>query len=161
MACASCNRESAGGRGGLCLTLEGRPIACRLQTHQAMCRACPSGRQQGAWCAGWRGAPAMATKERIDRGMCPRGRAPDKRGRVRWMGLVWFGVPMPIRLWLMARAVIPHLKHTAGCGCLVWLKRDVGVRARWWWRGVRRRWVDKGRVAKIVAGSLLGREWVV
>ncbi len=65
---------------------------------------------------------------------CPQGRHPDARGRVRWLGLVWIGVPAPLRWWLHARGKISHPDALPGCGCVWALK--VGLR-RLVWRGLR------------------------
>lgn len=40
-------------------------------------------------------------------------------------GLEWYGLPMPLRWWIMARYGVVRSYH--GCGCLVWLKQ----RAPW------------------------------
>ena len=68
---------------------------------------------------------------------CPRGWHPDKRGRVRWLGLLWSGVPYPMRHYLAWRVGpvkriarggwLGFVRSFAGCGCIrpakaAWLK---------------------------------------
>lgn len=50
-------------------------------------------------------------------GACPRGRGPDERGRVRWMGLTWRGVPEPLRWRWWFR--IGRDASCGGCGCVI------------------------------------------
>jgi hypothetical protein len=52
-------------------------------------------------------------------------------GLYEWLGMKWFGLPYPVRLWRKwvrgDRATYP------GCGCIVWLKRLTtwgGIKAR-------------------------------
>lgn len=53
---------------------------------------------------------------------CPR--EPDGEGRVRWLVVLWRGVPMPLRLWLAYRhGFNPDV--WPGCGCVDRLKRLV------------------------------------
>lgn len=69
---------------------------------------------------------------------CPRGHHPDADGIIRWMGLRWFGVPYPIRLWgrtgmyteTTGLASKTDWRKLEGCGCLVVAKRL--------WRVIRR-----------------------
>lgn len=55
---------------------------------------------------------------------CPRRRHPDADGIVRWLGVRWYGVPMPLRAlaWLLhARGTRPlreYVRTYAGCGCV-------------------------------------------
>lgn len=56
-------------------------------------------------------------------GTCEKNKYPDSFGRTRWLGILWWGVPFPIRVWLWAT----HPNHRrpswfAGCGCIVRLK---------------------------------------
>lgn len=43
-------------------------------------------------------------------------------GIVRWLGVDWFGVPMPIRLWRQWFFEPSPEGGYPGCGCIVWLK---------------------------------------
>ena len=47
---------------------------------------------------------------------CPLGRHSDAEGKVRWLGLRWYGVPAPLR-WFKLRG-----RRWPGCGCIVALK---------------------------------------
>lgn len=62
------------------------------------------------------------------------GLAPDADGRIVWMGVKWIGVPFPLRIWFVLRAVWKlrgmraidsggALDAFAGCGCIEGLKR--------------------------------------
>lgn len=54
---------------------------------------------------------------------CPLNRFPDSDGIVRFWKCRWFGVPMPVRLWLALRhPKHPSVESWAGCGCLVRVK---------------------------------------
>lgn len=60
---------------------------------------------------------------------CPHGKHPDANGLVKWVGILWFGVPAPLRFVLRNRLTGP----LPGCGCmrtpkLVWLKIQALVR---------------------------------
>lgn len=47
--------------------------------------------------------------------------SPDGSGLVRWLGVLWRGVPMPLRIWLAYRhGFAPDV--WPGCGCLDALK---------------------------------------
>lgn len=48
-------------------------------------------------------------------------REPDAQGRVRWLGVLWRGVPMPLRLWLAYRHGF-RPDAWPGCGCMDVLK---------------------------------------
>lgn len=61
-----------------------------------------------------------------DDASCPLGRWPDADGLVRWLGMRWHGVPMPVRLVLAVRLY-------PGCGCIVPMKA-AWKRLRSWWR---------------------------
>ena len=51
---------------------------------------------------------------------CPEGKHPDCRGITRFMGIRWYGVPMPVRawVWLTGTRHIP-LRAWRLCGCAV------------------------------------------
>jgi hypothetical protein len=149
------------------------------RTNAAMCATCPKVSRDGVTC----GATGQAVKvmlkvsamrrgedgatERESDGAtveCPLGRhARGSRHLVRWMGLLWYGVPEPLRWridWgLIARfGMRGNASTLAGCGCCVAWKlasrrgvgRVLGVLERvpgWrrrvvpavagWWRGAR------------------------
>lgn len=52
---------------------------------------------------------------------CPRGRWPDATGVVRWLGVRWSGVPMPLRHRLEQR--YGRAVRLSACGCVAGLKR--------------------------------------
>lgn len=89
-------------------------LAQRLKTNQAMCSACT------------RAANCPRDRKRVTwhalKGTCPRGWHADNRGRVTWRGLMWSGVPFPIRLYLFLRKpdADPEtwVASFAGCGCV-------------------------------------------
>ena len=87
-------------------------------TRASMCAACPHRRGELCRPAGTEAVTLLVGGE------CPRGRWPDKRGVVRWLGVEWYGVPMPLRWWLMltgrSRAMDPEAWPM--CGCMVRLK---------------------------------------
>ena len=99
-------------------------IKATRRTRRAMCVVCEAGRpvckRSGA-----------GVQLHIEGQPCPRGWHPDKRGRVRWAGVAWSGVPFPLRLWLWLR--LDDRDHDefvasfAGCGCVRSLK------AAWMW----------------------------
>lgn len=51
---------------------------------------------------------------------CPKGKHPDRRGVTRFVGVRWYGVPMPVRawVWLTGTRHIP-LRAWRLCGCAV------------------------------------------
>ena len=60
------------------------------------------------------------------------GVKPEPSGIVRWCGVRWIGVPFPLRLAAIARAMIharewlpvrKAMRKFAGCGCIERLKR--------------------------------------
>lgn len=63
---------------------------------------------------------------------CPRGRW-DVRGRVRWVGMWWVGLPWPQRVWRAMAQRDGRWMGTPGCGCIVWA-RVVVVEVRRWAR---------------------------
>ena len=71
---------------------------------------------------------------------CPKGRHPDAEGIIPWMGVRWFGVPMPVRVLAVAigkaRGGISSVREVAGCGCVVVLKTR--------WERVKAWWGEKG-----------------
>ena len=95
----------------------------RVRANAAMCLACEHTERTcgDEWRKGAKlcidGKPAA---EHAAAGSCPIGRHMDpKTRRIRWMGVSWRGVPLPVRLY----ARLMHPKHpkpkTFGdCGCI-------------------------------------------
>lgn len=52
----------------------------------------------------------------------------DDKLIVRWLGIQWIGVPMPLRWWLWLRW--ENLPKMPGCGCIRWLKEKTQGRTR-------------------------------
>lgn len=114
--------------------------AMKHRTNAAMCAACPRVSKDGVTCTALN-APVTAiltvSVERCgsvrkqvlgDFLACPLHRhARGSRAIVRWAGLLWFGVPEPVR-WLIDWRLItrfgrrPVASSLAGCGCCVPLK---------------------------------------
>lgn len=93
---------------------------------QAMCYGCEHAERESLTVLSCEGLPIA---HRVVGGMCPLNRFPDRENIVRWLGVRWYGVPMPIRLWAWAT----HPKHPrpgtfSGCGCVKVLK-DAATRA--------------------------------
>lgn len=54
---------------------------------------------------------------------CPLDKHGPRRKTVRWLGLVWYGVPYPIRVWLwVTNEKHPKPSSFTGCGCIKALK---------------------------------------
>ena len=67
---------------------------------------------------------------------CPRERLPDADGIVRWLGIRWYGVPYPLRVWRWQTRFNDvefreYMARIPQCGCIVVLKD--------WWEGKPRR----------------------
>lgn len=63
---------------------------------------------------------------------CPLSRLPDYEGIVVWLGIRWYGVPFPLRVWRWATKfndidLYEYLARYPQCGCIVVLKD--------WWEG--------------------------
>ena len=90
-------------------------------TRISLCRACSGCSKQWGTAAQTRKATCtingakITDAARTPEAACPRDRWPDADGVVRWMGLRWHGVPLPVRLLLAA-------KLYPGCGCSVRVK---------------------------------------
>lgn len=99
-----------------------------IQTRAAMCELCPAavGSGEAARCREMVPGAMLAGTVRDPGAVCPRGRWPDGRGLVRWLRVLWIGVPWPVRVWLHARGRISHPDALPGCGCLYALKRLIG-----------------------------------
>jgi len=79
-------------------------------TTAVMCRVCTHLR--GTAC----GLSNMPTQYHRLTLTCPAGRFPDARGRVRWRGRLWSGVPMPLRLLALFKG-LSRPEALPGCGC--------------------------------------------
>lgn len=89
------------------------------QAVAAMCHLCPYA-EHGP--SAWRDGSVACTidgKPVAGRTACPRG--VWSGGLVRWLGVKWRGVPMPIR-WVMRAVYRVPLRKWVGCGCLDWIK---------------------------------------
>lgn len=56
----------------------------------------------------------------------------DRRGRVRWLGIRWKGLPEPLR-WRLRACGVRHPDRLPGCGCALWAKQ-AWLRVKWAWR---------------------------
>lgn len=101
----------------------------------AMCSVCPEAVRDGPWftregsplACGLSGKPIKLHVESC-RPSCPAGHHPGASGMVHWVGLDWFGVPYPVRLWLRRKLTAP----LPGCGCIARLKIAwERLKARW------------------------------
>lgn len=84
-----------------------------LQSRAAMCVACPH--RDGNGC----GIGYIACTVQIAEGRCPAKRFPNGKMLVRWLGVNWRGVPMPLRwklAWMLRKN--PMRKKLPGCGCI-------------------------------------------
>jgi hypothetical protein len=106
-----------------------------LRTAMLMCLDCPDyqtrhdGKRPIAYCGKARAdVVGLTAKGKTVLMMpCPRKRHPDALGRVRWLGMFWYGVPYPMRLRRSKRlarlfGVKPYTRPPAGCGCMAWAK---------------------------------------
>jgi hypothetical protein len=90
------------------------------QAVAAMCHVCPWA-EHGP--SAWRDGAVACTidgKPMRGRTTCPRG--VWSGGLIRWLGVKWRGVPMPIR-WIMRAVYRIPLRKWVGCGCLDRVKR--------------------------------------
>ena len=91
-----------------------RAVKEAVRTAEIVCLLCPhSGGAEGRAC---RLDGRQLVHVTLNRS-CPKGKHPDADGRVRWLGVLWRGVPWPLR-WRLPKGVKPP-----GCGCLDALKR--------------------------------------
>ena len=75
----------------------------------------------------------MPLESHIQGRPCPLGKHPDANGWIRWLGVRWIGLPMPVRWWLSLVNWNRFYIDTPGCGCALWLKRLwIKVRAYLW-----------------------------
>lgn len=95
-----------------------------------MCQTCPhASRSQG-------GIAVLCTISGLlvaDHIKAKKPACPKKRhgATIEWLRIVWYGVPMPIRVWMMDRLTGP----LPGCGCIKVLK-DFTERERQIWNGL-------------------------
>lgn len=60
---------------------------------------------------------------------CPLGKYGQETEEIRWLGVVWYGVPFPLRAWLrLFHWKHPEIRSFPGCGCIKILKDAV---AKW------------------------------
>lgn len=100
MTCCDNSMPGPAPTGGVLVTL---PLHERRQTNEAMClcRHAKDGRCRHPRAEGW----PIVTLTAASR--CPLGRHADALGRVRWLGVLWYGVPKPLR----------RGRELPGCGC--------------------------------------------
>jgi hypothetical protein len=60
---------------------------------------------------------------------------PNRRGHVRWLGMVWIGVPAPLRWWWVEVWGLELSGPLEGCGCVRRLRAWWNARA--WRRSLR------------------------
>lgn len=97
----------------------GRGLA-DMRVPAAMCHLCPYAEHgPSAWVDG-AVACTVDGKPVAGRQACPRG--VWSGGLIRWLGVKWRGVPMPIR-WVMRAVYRVPLRKWVGCGCLDGVKR--------------------------------------
>lgn len=112
-----------------CCSPEKRKIRAQ---RAGMCAVCPKRwEREGVIQCTLDGKPCV---EHVKRGKCPAGRYPDKEGRVRWLGVLWVGMPKPLRWrfrWLYGRS-----PRVDACGC-VWVLARAWERLRGVPRGTR------------------------
>lgn len=104
----------------------------RARDHAAMCEICPyAQRGEGismARTAVWCRIAQDPVLVRITLEQCP-ARTFAEDGIVRWLGIEWYGVPMPVRWWLrLTHPKRPKIRGFSGCGCVKVLK-DLWIRA--------------------------------
>jgi hypothetical protein len=117
-----------------CATAEGSPT---IADRAAMCQTCDRSRRNASGSAvecRVLGRPIVAAV--VESMACPIGRWPDARGRVRWLGLWWLGVPEPLR-WRLVAALRREPRGLTGCGCVAALKESrLGPIVEPWAEGV-------------------------
>ena len=99
----------------------GRTWGDEKRTRAVMCQTCFHGE---------RSVIGLASRCRVDGAdlemshadlacLCPKGHWPDHNDDLRWMGLRWRGVPVPLRVLVEDQVTGP----LHGCGCIDRLKR--------------------------------------
>lgn len=92
----------------------------------AMCRACVGWRGivRDSWRSGFEPVTCggVRVELRVHTGSCQRGLHPDAKGRTRWLGVRWRGVPLPARGWMWLWSGRSPRDYR-GCGCVDGLKR--------------------------------------
>ena len=121
MPCSSCSQAAS------------TDLAQRQRERAVICHACPWG-QSGEVCD-----RAGTSLVQVTAGLlaCPVGKHPLPSGEVKWLGLLWKGVPMPVRQYaqLQAKRLGKPFSPLPGCGCLVVLRKVLGGP----WEGLFRR----------------------
>lgn len=103
-----------------------------VPTMATMCDACPSNRRDARGVqqcmgnahrpGGSKGLGSLPVALMImGQAICPLDRWPDADGRVRWAGVLWEGLPEPLRWWATLRT--GRTRFWPGCGCVVWIKQ--------------------------------------
>ena len=86
-----------------------------------MCVGCPhADTGTGAYASGVVGCTISGRSivERYEGAVCPMDRVRED-GTTLWAGLVWMGVPWPVRVWLwIFHPSRPRISSFAGCGCV-------------------------------------------
>lgn len=101
----------------------------RMATRAALCLTCPKARRGRR-----RPEPILCTldgrrlRQKVSDRRARCARWPDGLGRVRWLGMLWRGVPAP-RRWLLEHRGLAGAADLGGCGCLdgprgVWSEED-------------------------------------
>jgi hypothetical protein len=106
-----------------------RPDASQIRRARAiMCSTCIYGERSDAGYWGLAVVGCTVSGMSIEAHMtscqpsCPKGLHPDKDGIVKWLGVRWFGVPMPKRFIIRKKLTGP----VPGCGCIRVLKLACG-----------------------------------
>jgi len=113
MSCGGCVK--VGNPKGYTKSKGGFHIADDAMTAAAMCSACPKAGLVMCLVDG----KALINHARTV--TCPIGRHP-KNGVVTWLGINWYGTPLPIRFLLKWRGKITQRRLLPGCGCIKRLK---------------------------------------
>lgn len=100
-------------------------IDIHTRERAALCSVCPhSTGRLSAWSCRLGG-------DWVDADRCPKGRHPLDDGTVHWAGILWYGVPYPVRLWTWWRGSRRiRVSEWPGCGCVVRLKMWIS-QLRW------------------------------
>lgn len=100
---------------GGCRTKHDQRQATRVRA--AMCAACQHGGALGGATVECRVSGRPIAEHVRGGAVCPVGAHP-KGGVLTWLGILWYGVPMPIRVALRDKLSGP----LPGCGCVKFLK---------------------------------------
>jgi len=102
------------------ITCKRGPTLAVHATRAAMCATCPERRADNS--LGTCEISGRAVVLHLNGEPCGLGRHPDAGGRVKWLGVLWRGVPFPLRLALQVRWPRRNPWRLPGCGCLDRLK---------------------------------------